>query len=146
LITLILVLHGAATWFMTGLIWFVQVVHYPLYDRIGAESFVAYERLHCSLTTIVVAPVMILELLTAVLLIFQRPRCLLLPEALLNLALLALIWLSTLFIADQLHGSLAGQFSKETHQALVGWNWLRTAAWSMRAVLLAAVFYRGLNN
>ena len=131
---------------MTGLIWFVQVVHYPLYDRVGAEAFTDYERLHCSLTTMVVAPLMILELFTAVLLLFQRPRCLLLPEALINLVLLVLIWLSTLFIADQLHGSLAGQFSKSTHEALVGWNWLRTVAWSVRAVLLAIVFYRGLNH
>lgn len=26
----ILVVHAAATWFMVGLIWFVQVVHYEL--------------------------------------------------------------------------------------------------------------------
>ncbi|MBL8085542.1 MAG: hypothetical protein JNN26_23150 [Candidatus Obscuribacter sp.] len=146
LTSLVLVLHAAATWFMTGLIWFVQVVHYPLYDRVGSDAFVAYERIHCSLTTMVVAPVMIVELLSAVLLLFQRPRCMHMPEAALNLALLGLIWLSTLFIADQLHGALASQFSQEAHRALVGWNWLRTAAWSLRAVLLAAVVCRGLNH
>ncbi|MDQ5964129.1 MAG: hypothetical protein QG625_283 [Cyanobacteriota bacterium erpe_2018_sw_39hr_WHONDRS-SW48-000098_B_bin.30] len=37
------VLQTAATWFMTGLIWFVQVIHYPLYARIGEAEFAVYE-------------------------------------------------------------------------------------------------------
>ena len=35
---LLLLLHAAATLFMTGLIWFVQVVHYPLFARVGEDG------------------------------------------------------------------------------------------------------------
>ncbi|MCK6525129.1 hypothetical protein L6R49_27300, partial [Myxococcota bacterium] len=33
--TLLLLIHAAATWFMVGLIWFVQIVHYPLFSAVG---------------------------------------------------------------------------------------------------------------
>ena len=42
----LLSLHLAATAAMTGLIWFVQVVHYPLFAAVGADQFVAYEVAH----------------------------------------------------------------------------------------------------
>jgi hypothetical protein len=32
MILAILILNACLTWFMTGLIWFVQIVHYPLFD------------------------------------------------------------------------------------------------------------------
>jgi hypothetical protein len=38
--------HLAATAAMVGLIWFVQVVHYPLFASVGADEFVAYENAH----------------------------------------------------------------------------------------------------
>ena len=39
--TLILLGHLAATLFMVGVIWFVQVVHYPLFAKVGATAFAA---------------------------------------------------------------------------------------------------------
>ena len=38
----VLLAHAAATLFMVGLIWFVQVVHYPLFARVGPDAFVPY--------------------------------------------------------------------------------------------------------
>ena len=51
-----------ATVFMVGLIWFVQIVHYPLYANVGREQFPEYEALHNRLTTWVVGPAMLLEM------------------------------------------------------------------------------------
>lgn len=33
------------TWMIVGIIWFLQVIHYPLYRKIK-EGFVEYERAH----------------------------------------------------------------------------------------------------
>ena len=44
--TLVLVLHVAATMFMVGLIWLVQIVHYPLFAHVGADTFLAYHQRH----------------------------------------------------------------------------------------------------
>ena len=60
-----LLLNVAATLMMTGVIWFVQVVHYPLMEQVGASGFVTYEKLHTRWTTYVVAPPMLVEAATA---------------------------------------------------------------------------------
>ena len=60
----LLSLHLAATAVMTGLIWFVQVVHYPLFAAVGAEQFVAYEVAHQRRTSFVVGLPMLVEGLT----------------------------------------------------------------------------------
>ena len=62
---LILLTQVFATLFMVGLIWFVQIVHYPLYANVGREQFPEYEALHNRLTTWVVGPAMLVEMLTA---------------------------------------------------------------------------------
>jgi len=56
MIEVLLVAHAAATLVMVGVIWFVQVVHYPLMARVSASEFAAYEREHQNRTTFVVAP------------------------------------------------------------------------------------------
>ena len=62
----------ASTLYMTGLIWFVQIVHYPLLGAVGGSEFSAYEQRHMSLTTWVVAPTMLVEAGTALLLFWFR--------------------------------------------------------------------------
>lgn len=55
-----LVLHAAA-WFMAGLVWFVQLVHYPLMGDAGAAGFARYEQRRRHRTTWIVAPAMMLQ-------------------------------------------------------------------------------------
>ena len=42
---LLLAGHLTATASMAGIIWFVQVVHYPLFPLVGGDRFVAYDLL-----------------------------------------------------------------------------------------------------
>ena len=44
----------ASTLFMTGLIWFVQVVHYPLFSEVEPGDFLRYHAAHPRRTTRVV--------------------------------------------------------------------------------------------
>ena len=55
----ILLIQAAATLAMVGLIWFVQIVHYPLMAQVGRDSFAHYEASHTARTTWVVAPLML---------------------------------------------------------------------------------------
>ncbi len=48
-IRLFFLAHITATLYMTGLIWFVQIVHYPLFARVGNAEFSAYEQRHTAL-------------------------------------------------------------------------------------------------
>lgn len=132
-----LALHLAATWFMTGVIWFVQLVHYPLFSAAAGPAFAAYHRRHLSRVTWIVAPAMIVELVTGVLLAWQSPAAL--PRWILmtGLALLAVIWLSTIIVQVPAHDRLRDGFDANAHRRLVTTNWIRTVAWSARAILLS---------
>ena len=140
---LMLLTHVFATLFMVGLIWFVQIVHYPLYSSVGREHFPEYEALHNRLTTWVVGPAMIVEMVTAVTLLRYSPN----SSALLvwiGLALLAVIWLSTATLSVPAHNALTVEFSATAYRKLVSTNWIRTLAWSMRGLIVMVMTYRNL--
>ena len=127
--------HLAATLFMTGLIWFVQVVHYPLFAGTGGAEFADYEQRHTGLTTWVVGPPMLVEGATALLLFWYRPAGVAAWQLWAGAALLAVIWLSTALVQVPCHEVLSRGFDSLAHRRLVGTNWMRTAAWSLRGLL-----------
>ena len=136
--TSLLVMHLVSTCFMLGVIWFVQVVHYPLLAKVGTQQFPAYEKLHCRLTALVVGPAMLTEAVTAILLFFlldSVPRSLLLV----NLVCIVLIWFSTYLLQVPAHARLENVFDERTHSRLLVSNWLRTFLWSVRVLLVVAI-------
>jgi hypothetical protein len=143
MIKLVLTLHASSTWAMFGLIWFVQVVHYPLFVFARAD-FTAFETQHRSLTGIVVAPLMLLELSTATLLLFPFFGIELFVRWL-SFALLVAVWLSTFFFQVPMHSLLNYGYFASAHKRLVTTNWARTAGWSLRAVLAAIMLWEGLS-
>ena len=127
-----------ATLAMFGLIWFVQIVHYPLFLAVPAPAFPAYEAAHANRTGYVVGPLMLLELATAAALLLPRLRPAPIParEAWLGALLLAVIWLSTGLVQVPLHNRLHTAYSAPLIRQLIATNWIRAAAWSARAILL----------
>ena len=133
---IVLVANLVSTWYMVGLIWMVQVVHYPLFAKVGTEHYESYQTSHQSLTTLVVGPPMLIEIITAVMLIWYRPA--LVPMWLIYtaLALLAIVWLSTAFLQVPCHEKLTSGFDAATHSRLVVSNWIRTVGWTARGALV----------
>lgn len=132
---LVLGLHAFATLSMTGLIWFVQVVHYPLFRGVPGEAFPAYEEEHQRRTTWVVAPFMLVEVGTAVLLCGGIAPGVRPVWAWVGLALVGVLWASTFLVQGPLHGRLERWKEEGLIGRLVGTNWVRTAAWTARGVL-----------
>ncbi len=141
----LLLVHAASTWFMTGLIWFVQIVHYPLFGEVGTAAFTQYERVHQRRTTWVVAPLMLIELATSIVVAYAAFSAASVPTppseraAVAGLGLVVIIWASTWALQVPMHEVLAKGFERAPHRRLVLTNWLRTAAWSVRAVLAASM-------
>lgn len=127
--------HLAATLFMMGLIWFVQVVHYPLFSSTGQSEFAAYERRHTRLTTWVVIPPMFLEGVTGLLLCWLRPAGIPIGALWVGMALAGMLWLSTALIQVPCHALLCRGFDAAAHRRLVRSNWVRTIGWSLRGLL-----------
>ena len=118
---------------MAGLIWFVQVVHYPMIASFDRENFAAHEKEHCDRTGLVVVPLMLGEIFTFALLLVEGVRS---NAFLLSGLLLAIIWTSTFFLQVPLHRALLQGWNAGAHRRLVATNWIRTLAWTGRAGLL----------
>ena len=126
----------ASTWYMVGLIWFVQIVHYPLFGYVGSKEFRTYHEKHKILILPVVGIVMIVELVTAGILIFQIPKGIPNWTAIVGIILLGVIWFSTLFLQIPYHNKLSSRFDENVLIMLVNTNWIRTICWSLRGVIV----------
>lgn len=130
----VLEIHFAACCYMTGVIWFVQLVHYPLFLSYDAGTFSLTMKRHQTLTSFVVGPVMLLEMATGIYLLSSssvKPSI-----AAMNLILLVMIWLVTALVSVPLHAALERSFDAKRAERLVKTNWWRTALWSARCFLL----------
>jgi hypothetical protein len=76
------------------------------------------------------------EAATAVALVFDPPNGVPLWLAAAGLGLLAVIWLSTALLQSPRHRELGAGFDAASHRFLVASNWLRTACWSVRGLVV----------
>lgn len=136
--TALFLTHLVATWGLVGLIWTIQVVHYPLFAQVGREAFPVYHRRHTRSITWIVAPLMAVELISGLVLAMEDSSALLRW----SLVLLGFNWLSTACIQIPLHNRLEKGFEPQAHARLVLSNWGRTLAWSGRGILLVLVALR----
>ncbi|MGB3779365.1 MAG: hypothetical protein WA960_13480 [Tunicatimonas sp.] len=130
---------------LTGLIWTIQVVHYPGFLGVGSEGFLAYQQQHMRTISYVVIPLMLSELAATIFLLVRHPT----PhtEIYLATAMVVIIWVTTMFVSSPLHGKLASQgYSAEIIERLVTTNWLRTAAWSIRTTTLLLLMWQLLKS
>jgi hypothetical protein len=139
-----LLIQAGSTWAMVGLIWFVQLVHYPLMGSVGNQDFVSYEAGHVQRTSWVVIPLMLAELLSSCALLFAGGALVSRPEALLGLSLLVGVWASTFFLQVPLHERLGAGFARPEHERLVKTNAIRTALWSGRGALVLVWLARAI--
>ena len=149
---LVISVHAAATWLMVGLVWFIQLVHYPLFSRYGRADFPATAQLHAARTTLIVAPAMFVELAASVMLVIlalqaQENQPLML-YSIVGAALLVGCWISTFLVQVPMHAKLALGFNGGVHRKLVATNWVRTVCWTARGVVavLMLLWAMGFNQ
>ncbi len=142
----LLLVQLATTLMLTGIIWFVQIVHYPLFSQVGEAGFRIYAQSHATRTGWVVAPLMLVELASAILLLIDSLRPVFVPSAaaVVGLILLAVVWFSTFLLQVPMHNRLAHGFQTSAAGRLVATNWLRTFCWTLRALLLLWFFAVGV--
>jgi len=137
---LFLLLNLCSTWFLIGLIWLVQVVVYPQFLRVSPDCFTAYHAAHLRAVTHVVAPAMLIELISSVALIVHTPAGV--PKIIpwIGIACVAICWISTAAVQVPLHNLLATGFNAGSARKLVFTNWLRTISWSIHGIVLMYSF------
>ena len=119
-----------------GLIWTIQLVHYPSMKYIPKDRFSEYHNFHSIRISILAMPLMFAELVTSIMLLYQNFNNALQSIFLLNLILVVLIWLSTFLIQAPLHNGLSKEKNTEKLSKLICSNWIRTILWTARSILM----------
>lgn len=137
--TVLVTAHLISTLVLVGVIWTVQLVHYPLMDLVGRERFPAYEAAHAPrMAAVVMLPWTVQGVTTAGLLLAPPLGV---PKALLWAAAVAaaIPVAVTVVWSVPAHRRLADGFDAQVHRRLVATNWLRTAAWTTHGVLAVGI-------
>ncbi len=136
-----LLLQIATTLPLTGLIAFVQFAHYPLLAELGPEAFPRYHARYLERITPIVAPLMLVELAASIGWAIVAFGSAAFPLAILGLALVGGIWLSTTLLQVPCHQRLAaGGRDTATIRRLVRTNAVRTAAWALRSAVVVTAW------
>lgn len=140
--SLVVVVHVLATVFLAGVIWTIQLVHYPLFARVGSAGYLAAMTEHRRRITAVVMLPWALQGLTTVSLLVRPPVGV--PMTLLwSVAVLAAVpVLVTLAASVPAHRRLERGFDPSAHARLLATNWLRTAAWTVHGAVAVDILRR----
>ena len=120
---------------MVGVIWFVQLVHYPLLALIGVDRAPEIASEHQKRTGWVVGAPMAAEGVTTLWLLVQRPDGVNFLFPWVAAVLLAVALGCTVFLSVPLHEKMANYPDENVGKRLVLTNWPRTAAWTLRGAL-----------
>ena len=130
---------------MFGVIWTIQLVHYPLMRSIPDDAFVAYEKQHTRLISFVVGPLMAVEGLCVLAVFFARPVGVPYWSTLLGGILEAIAIGVTAFVSAPTHGRLEAGANPSLLDRLIATNWFRTAAWTGRGAIALFMLVAFLN-
>ena len=146
MIDAILISNLVASCVMTGVIWFVQHVHYPLLAQVEMGQAVTVAEEHQRRTGHVVALPMAVEGLTTLALLARQPVGVTWYLPWIGAILLAVALGCTVFLSVPLHAKMATNPDAQVGAKLVSTNWPRTFAWSLRAVVCVVMVAQMVNG
>lgn len=133
----LLFLQLIASTFLCGLIWVIQLVHYPTYRFVQENNFKDFQKFHQRWITVVVGPMMLVELGIALALLSYGNN----PWFWLNLSSVLLIWAFTFCVSVPRHNQLTEARQTEVIESLIWTNWPRTILWTLRSWGLMWLFF-----
>lgn len=122
-----------------GLIWCVQLVHYPFFLRSDQIRFVEHIGFHKIRISIIVVPLMVTELFSSGWLSFYSP--ILKGWHIFGFIIVVLIWTVTFLVQVPLHEKLSDGFNEQNIRKLIHSNWIRTFLWTVKSVSSIYILY-----
>ena len=134
-------IHLISTAIIVGIIWVIQVVHYPSFYFIERDEYVSFQKFHMDKISYIVVPVMLIESISGFILIYNELNTVLL----ISMILLFFIWVLTGTFFVPIHQNLTSGYQEELVEKLVKINWVRTIFWTIR-LLLVTVYLSSFYN
>lgn len=118
---------------LLGVIWLVQLVHYPSFRYYNERDFQESMKFHQERISFIVLPLMLAEIGLATFLAYDTASTI----KIVILVIVSLIWLSTFCLQVPQHQRLLVEGKNRIIiQKLVRSNWLRTVLWSIKMILV----------
>jgi hypothetical protein len=136
---LVLLINLLSTWTMVGVIWFVQIVHYPLLSVVPVQSAASVDVEHQRRTGWVVGAPMALEGVTTLALLVLVPEGVAWFVPWLAGIPLAVALGATIFLSVPRHERMAREPDAQVGKELVSTNWVRTIAWTVRGLVVGGM-------
>ena len=122
--------------YLLGVIIMTQFITYPTFLIIDKNSFNKYHRKYVNIISIIVAPAMILEISSLIILVYLSKDFLLVK----SLILLLCIWLTTFIIMVPSHNILSRKNDSKEIKKLININWVRTFLWSVKLIVMLFIY------
>ena len=132
---LLLKVNFISTSVMVGVIWVIQLLHYPSFHFINEKKYIEFQHFHMRRISFIVIPVMLIELASALLLSYFFRSSL----TIILLAILLGIWGITFIFFTNMHQKLTNGYDPSIVDRLVQINWSRTALWTLRLIILLSI-------
>ena len=107
----------------------VQLIIYPSFKHYLDSKFKSFHGLYTKKMFFVVAPIMILELLSALYLLIKN-------SFIIPTIIIGFIWLITFFFIVPVHNSLNNNFNLRVHKKLLRLNFIRTTFWILKFLII----------
>ena len=124
-----------STSLMVGVIWVIQLLHYPSFNFINDKKYIEFQHFHMQRISFIVIPAMLIELASALLLAYFFGSSL----TIILLALLLGVWAVTFIFFTNMHQKLTNGYNQSIVDRLIQINWSRTILWSLRLIILLSI-------
>ena len=109
------------------LIWMVQLIVYPSFPYYKTENLIEWHQKYTTGIAVVVIPLMLTQLVLAIVAIFYQPNF----TAISTLLIVLFLWIFTFLSFAPLHFKISeGVHNQKLLQLLIRRNWIRTFLWS----------------
>ena len=109
------------------LIWMVQLIVYPSFTYYNPKNLIEWHQKYTTGIAVVVIPLMLTQLVLAVVAVFYQPNF----TAIFTLLIVLFLWIFTFLSFAPLHFKISeGVHNQKLLQLLIRRNWIRTFLWS----------------
>ena len=143
--SLVFPLHVLVSFIMTGIIIFTQFVHYPLFEYVDPHRFHSFYNTHFLASVRVLSVLMVIELVTALLLFYQKKS----GPWVFNFLLVLGTWILTGFVQGPLHTALLSSYDLNAIHKTIQTNYFRVALWSAHCGIVfwqLLLYFKKLNT
>lgn len=130
-INTLILLNLIFSFLMLGVILTTQIVNYPSFLDLSINDFINFHKNYVSRITIIVFPIMVLELILGFILFWNIQNI----STILIATSILFIFISTLLIQVPLHQKVEKKYDRYLLIQLIKSNWIRTILWTIKCAV-----------